>query len=112
MSGSQLIRTGPAAPLPKGSRKVLTLTLELERCAIDLFDCGAPSIRTHNYVANVESRAGRDVIAEASRFERQAVIDRLRADGRPAFDALMDQITFPGDESKQPGFHSGFSVHS
>ena len=94
MSGSQVIRSGPAAPLPRGSRKVLTLTLELERCAVDLFDCGAPSIRTLGYLANVESRAGRDVIAEE--FDRQAVIERLRADTRPAFDALMDQVSFPG----------------
>lgn len=95
MSGSQVVRNGPAAPLPRGSRKVLTLTLELQSgSAVDVFDASIPTIVTLGYLANVESRAGRDVIADE--FQRQSVIDLLRNDARPALDALMDQQTFPG----------------
>ena len=95
MSGSQVIRNGPAPPLPRGSRKVLTLTLELQSgCAVDVFDASNPTVRTLGYLANVESRAGRDVIADE--FERQSVIELLRGDPRLALDALMDQQTFPG----------------
>lgn len=94
MSGSQIVRSGPDRPLPLGSRKILTLTLELEHCAVDLYDCGTPSVRTLGYLATVEARKGQDVIAKE--FDRRAVMDLLRADTRSAFDALMDQTSFPG----------------
>ena len=96
MSGSQCVRdvSSEPQPLPAGSRKQLTLALELDTLAVDLHDCAPPSIRTLNYLASVESRAGRDVIAEE--FDRRAVVEKLRADTRPAFDALMDQVSFPG----------------
>lgn len=94
MSGSERIRTGAAAPLQPGSRKKLTMTLEFERCCVDLFDCSAPSLRTFGYLAEVEARAGRDVVARD--FDRAGVIEHLRADPRSAYDALMDQVSFPG----------------
>ena len=96
MSGSQCVRdvSSEPQPLPAGSRKQLTLALELDTLAVDLHDCAPPSIRTLNYLASVESRAGRDVIAEE--FDRRAVVEKLRADTRPAYDALMDQVSFPG----------------
>lgn len=94
MAGSQYIRTGVATPLPTGSRKQLTMTLEFERCSVDFFDCMPPSIRTFRYLALVEARVGRDVIAKE--FDRSSVIEHLRSDRCPAYDALMDQVSFPG----------------
>ena len=96
MSGSQFVRDASVEPhaLPTGSRKQLSLVLELDTLAVDLYDCGRSTIRTLNYLATVESRAGRDVIAEE--FDRRAVVEMLRADSRPAYDALMDQVSFPG----------------
>ena len=98
MAGSQCVRdvSSKPQPLPAGSRKRLTLALELDTLAVDLYDCGRPSIRTLNYLASVESRAGRDVIAEPREFDRRAVVEKLHADTRPAYDALMDQVSFPG----------------
>ena len=96
MAGSQTVRDVSAAPraLPSGSRKRLSLTLKLDASAVDLYDCSRSTLRTLGYLAAAESRAGRDVIAE--NFDHRAVAEALRADGRPAYDALMDQASFPG----------------
>jgi hypothetical protein len=93
MSGSHRVRPVSSVAGAPAGRKQLVLTVEFESVAVDFFDSTA-GVQTLGYVRTLEERSHRDVVAV--NFNRQSVVDRLHGDNRPACDALMDQVTYPG----------------